>query len=340
LDVNRSSYQQKLKTDGINLSGFWRLYEIHRLISQETYPNCPSIAAYLEVNQRTVERDIERLRDLFGAPIEYDRVRRGYRYTGPFELPSMKLREGEAIALFLGQRLLMQCKGTPFERFVQQAMAKIRVMLPQSIEVNLERVLDSVSFHVEPLRGEEVEVAERWQALTQAIDDRRTIETDYYTASRQASSRRKIDPYHLRLFDGAWYCIGYCHERREVRTFALDRMTDLQVTGDTFIVPDDFSVEEYLAGSLGLERGVPRKVVIEFDPSEAPYIRGRKWHHSQMLEEKPDGTLRMSLTIGGLGEIMRWVLSLGSHAWVVEPEELREKIATEIEKMQEKYHAR
>lgn len=322
---------------GINLTGFWRLYEVHRLISQETYPNCPSIAEHLEVNQRTVERDIARLRDLFGAPIEYDRTRKGYKYTEPFELPSVKLREGEAIALFLGQRLLMQCKGTPFEKFVQQAMAKVRVMLPQSIEVNLERVLEAVSFHVEPLRGEEVEVAERWQALTQAIEDRKTVETDYYTASRRALSRRKIDPYHLRLFEGAWYCIGYCHERREVRTFALDRMTALQVTGEAFTVPDDFSVEEYLAGSLGMERGVPRRVVIEFDASEVPYIRGRKWHHSQTLEEMPDGTLRMSLTVGGLGEVMRWVMSLGSHAWVVEPEELREKIAAEIEKMRERY---
>ncbi|MGE5580227.1 MAG: WYL domain-containing protein [Bacillota bacterium] len=148
------------------------------------------------------------------------------------------------------------------------------------------------------------------------------------------------DPYHLRLFDGAWYCIGYCHERREVRTFALDRMTALQVTGETFTVPDDFSVEEYLAGSLGMERGAPRKVVIEFDPSEAPYIRGRRWHRSQTLEEMPDGTLRMSLTVGGLGEVMRWVMSLGSHAWVVEPEELREKIAAEIEKVRERYSAR
>ena len=72
---------------------------------------------------RTVERDIGRLRDLFGAPIEYDRARKGYRYT---------------------------------EQFVHQAMTKVRMMLPQSIEV-----------------------AGRYQLLTQAIEDQRTIETDY-----------------------------------------------------------------------------------------------------------------------------------------------------------------
>ena len=50
-----------------------------------------------------------------------------------------------------------------------------------------------------------------------------------------------------------------------MRTFALDRMTDLQVTGESFKIPADSSVEEYLAGSLAIERGEPRKVVIEFD---------------------------------------------------------------------------
>ena len=61
---------------------------------------------------------------------------------------------------------LMQCKGTPFEQFVHQAMTKVRMMLPQSIEVNLERALDTVSFHAEPLRGEEVEVAGRRSTRT------------------------------------------------------------------------------------------------------------------------------------------------------------------------------
>ncbi len=324
-------------TAGLNLTGFWRLYEIHRLISQGTLPNCPGLAELLEVNQRTIERDIERLRDMFGAPVEYDRARRGYRYTGTFELPLMKLREGEAIALFLGQKLLMQCRGTPFEDFVRMAMTKIRVLLPQSIEVNVERLLGSVSFHAEPLRGEEAEVAERYQLIARAIENQKTVETDYYTASRQALTHRKIDPYHLRLTDGAWYCIGFCHERREVRTFALDRMLGLQVTADSFSLPAGFSVDEYLADSWTIERGEPHKVVIEFDKTENPYIRGRQWHRSQVLEELPDDTLRMTLTIGGLGEVMRWVMSLGSHAWVVEPDELRRQVATEHEAARRRY---
>ncbi|HHV78325.1 MAG TPA: WYL domain-containing transcriptional regulator [Firmicutes bacterium] len=333
-----SSAQAGIKPGlGTNLVGFWRLCEIHRLISEGSYPNCSSLAKRFEVHPRTVERDIERLRDLFAAPVAYDPIRRGYYYTEPFSLPAMRLKEGEAIALFLGQKILLQCKGTPFEQFVRQAMQKIRVFLPHEVEINLERMVGAVSFHVEPLRGEEVRVAEIYQALVQAIEERRTVEVNYFTASRGVTTRRRIDPYHLRFVDGAWYCIGYCHSRSSVRTFALDRMSALTVTQDRFEYPADFSLEEYLADAWVIERGVPRNVVIQFDTQEAPYIRGRQWHPSQKLEELPDGSLRMTLVIGGLGELKRWIMSFGPHAVVIDPEELRAEIVSDLRRALEQY---
>lgn len=322
---------------GITITGFWRLYEIHKMIAAGTYPNCPQIAKAIEVNTRTAERDIGRLRDLFGAPIEFDRTRRGYYYTEPFEMPPVRLGEGEAIALFLGQRLLSQCRGTPFEEFVQQAMEKIQVLLPRSVVVDVQRTLGTVSFQVEPLRGEELEVAERYELLVKAAVERKSVFMEYYTASSGKVSERLIDPYHLRMADGAWYCIAYCHERKSVRTFALDRIIHLEITGESFEIPSDFSVEDYLADSLFIERGEPREVVIEFDATQAAYIRGREWHKSQKLTELKDGGLRMTMTIGGLGELKRWIMSMGRHAWVVEPPELRDKIRGELAAALENY---
>jgi len=314
---------------GVSLVGFWRLCEIHRLIVQGTYPNCSSLCQRLEVHRRTLERDIERLRDLFSAPIAYDYKRRGYYYTESFSLPTMRLREGEAIALFLGQKLLLQCRGTPFEAYVRQAMAKLRTLLPHEVELNLERMVDTVSFHIEPLRGEELEVAERYQTLVSAVEQRRTVELDYFTASRGVVTFRKVAPYHLRFAGGAWYLAGYCQKRGALRIFALDRMLSLALTSDTFAYPADFSVDEYLANSWVSERGEPQEVVIAFDREQAPYVRGRRWHPSQHLEDLPDGSLRMTLTIGGLGELRRWIMSFGSHAQVLEPPTLREAMIRE-----------
>jgi predicted DNA-binding transcriptional regulator YafY len=322
---------------GKSITGFWRLYEIDKLISQGLYPNCSYLADHLEVHKRTVERDIERLRDLFAAPIEYDRKKKGYYYTEPFSLPPVRLREGEAIALFLGQKLLAQCKGTPLEEFVENAMLKIRMLLSQEIDVSLERVVEAVSFHVDPLRGEEVEVAQNYGILVDAMEQRRVVEMEYYSASRDAHTRRRIEPYHLRLVGGAWYCIAYCHNRREVRTFALDRMQSLTITEERFEIPKDFSISEYLGHSWIIERGTPTRVVIEFDSSQVPHICNKQWHHSQKLETLPDGSLRMTLTTGSLGEIMRWVLSFGSHARIIEPEALRRQVIAELDKARRNY---
>jgi len=322
---------------GTNLIGFWRLCEIHRLVSAGTYPNCNTLAKYFEVHRRTIERDIDRLRDFFGAPIEYDPSRRGYYYTEEFSLPPMRLKEGEAMALFLGQRLLMQCRGTPFEAFIRQAMAKIRMSLPHEVEVNLESAVNAVSFHIDPFRGDEMEVAYTYRLLISAIQQQRSVEADYYSASSDVTMRRRIDPYHLRFSDGAWYCIGFCHMRNEVRTFALDRMTKVSMTQDRFDYPKDFSLEQYLASSWVLERGEPARVVIEFDAEGAKYVRGRKWHSTQRLEELEGGSLRLSFLVGGLGEVMRWVMGFGEHAEIIEPEHLRGEVMEELEKALERY---
>ena len=63
----RGKAEQKISGTslGTNITGFWRLYEIDRLISQGSYPNCAYLAELFEVHRRTVERDIERLRDFW-----------------------------------------------------------------------------------------------------------------------------------------------------------------------------------------------------------------------------------------------------------------------------------
>jgi len=74
-----------------------------------------------------------------------------------------------------------------------------------------------------------------------------------------------------------------------------------------------------------------------FDSFAARWVRERKWHESQRLDEQPDGSLILRFTVSGLGEVKRWVFSFGSHAEVLAPEELREEIQRETKKMAEKY---
>ena len=92
-----------------------RIAALDRAVRAGEYPNAKTIARLLEVSHRTVQRDVEFLRDRLGAPLEYDPVRNGYVYRDPaFRLPFLTLTEGELVALFLAERVLQQYRGTPY----------------------------------------------------------------------------------------------------------------------------------------------------------------------------------------------------------------------------------
>ncbi|HHV08458.1 MAG TPA: WYL domain-containing protein [Firmicutes bacterium] len=330
-------------TQGLAL-GFERhsLYRIHRidhLIRQSAYPNVPKLSRWLEVSTRTVERDIEFLRDSLGAPLKYDAKRRGYYYTRlDFSLPNVKLTAGELITLYLGQKLLAQYKGTSFEANIIHAFTKIRTFLPEEVGIDFDDLDEFLSFDITPLRGEEQQVARIFQQLTEALSERETVKIEYYTASRDVETTRLVNPYHLRCHKGAWYLIGYCHRRQEVRTFALDRIRSLKHTRRKFKIQSDFSLEEYLGSSLGIERGRKlHEVVIRFDAQVARWVKEREWHSSQEIVAEEDGSLLFKAALSGLGEVKRWVLGYGIHAEVLSPLQLREEIAKEAAALAARY---
>ncbi len=324
---------------GPGKTGMFRIYQIDSLVRNGKYPNVPKLARRLEVSPRTIEKDIDDMRNFLGASLCYCRKRRGYYYDGDKPaLPPLALTEGETVALFLGQKLLTQYRGTPYEELIRFAFEKISAMLPECVSVNLELFDRAVSFDVEPVRGEESLLLERYNSLICAIAERRSVVIDYYSAGRNAHNRRMIDPYHLRYHQGAWYLIGYCHTRREVRIFALDRMEGLEKTEANFRPDPKFSVERYFGDSLSIERGrEPVEVKILFDRHQARWICERCWHESQRLERRPDGSVELSMIVSGLGEVKRWALSFGCHAKVLAPPELREEVEREIKEMAEKY---
>ena len=314
----------------VSRQSFTRIYFIHRWIAAGRYPNVSYIAGRLEVSPRTIERDIQILRDILGAPITYDTWHKGYRYEGSFSLPPMQLTEGELLTLYLGQRLLAQFGGTPFGQIVQGALAKLKLMLPEHLTVDIAILDQGISFDVEPLRGDAELLAQICGDILSAIREYRSLKITYYTASRDAVSDRLVDPYHLHFYNGAWYLIAYCHSRCEVRLFAVDRIRQWQVTDNAFVISPDFSLETYLENSLGIERG-PKvyEVAIRFQPEQARWIKERLWHPGQMLEELADGALVLKMQLSGLQEARRWVLSFGCHAEVLSPPELRQEMARE-----------
>jgi predicted DNA-binding transcriptional regulator YafY len=103
----------------------------------------------------------------------------------------------------------------------------------------------------------------------------------------------------------------------------------LHQTKETFEVPKDFDLEEFLGSSFGVYQGEPTTVRIRFSQEVAGYIREKIWHDNQKLDPQEDGSLLFEAVVTGTEESKYWILGWRSHAQVLEPESLKEEICVQ-----------
>jgi predicted DNA-binding transcriptional regulator YafY len=115
-------------------------------------------------------------------------------------------------------------------------------------------------------------------------------------------------------------------------------MRKVRLTTKGFRRPADFSIAQVLSGSFGVHSaGKKQRIRVLFDPFAARLVAERKWHESQRVREKADGSILLELELGGLQEIERWILSWGAHVKVLEPPQLREMIRQTVNSIAKLY---
>lgn len=308
-----------------------RIIWIDKQIRAERYPNAHKVKQHFELrNVRTAYEDRKFMINRLGAPIKYSRTKGGWYYQQPnYILPAIILTKEEVVAFFLGEELVKRYLGTPFEQPIRLALEKIKQYLPEQVSFEKDKIAFTFT------EGATVSVnPELILDFYQAVIDQKQVEMQYYTASRDELTKRIVEPYHLHNIRGNWYLIAFCRKRKEFRNFLLGRIREYKLLHTKFTKDSEFSLEEYLKSGFIAERGSKIvEVVIKFDAYQARWIKERKWHPSQEIEELSSGGLLLKLKVSGLEEVKRWVMSYGSHAEVLEPESLRQEIEKEIKKM-------
>ncbi len=308
-----------------------RIAHIDQAIRAGNRPNASELAQQLEVAPRTVHRDIQFLRDRLKAPLVFDPVCNGYRYDDAgYQLPFFRLTEGELLAVFLAERLLQQYHGTPYATALATAFQRMISVLPDQVTIDLSHLGEAFSFRQQTADPGD---AERFIRLSQAVRESNQLEIVYWTASRDATQSRVVDPYHLVSVDGDWFLVGYCHFREDVRMFSPARIRELRETGVHFDRPADFNIAAYLDTGFRKIRGTgPLQTVrLRFTPKAARYIREKTWHPTQQVRDEKDGGLILTLKVNHMLEIKRWVLSHGAECQVLQPAELRKEIREELQ---------
>ena len=220
-----------------------RALTVLEILQARDFVSGAELAERLEVDLRTVQRYIVRLKDL-NIPVESSRgVGGAYRLKPGFRIPPLLLTNEEAFALSLGLRALRQIGLSAFAPATEGTLAKIERVLPSALRDSIRTVEEVVA--IEPGGWVVSTSVDCLIKAATAIRTSKRVRFGYQSFSG-ASSRRHIEPYAVLHTDGRWYLIGHCLSRRDMRTFRLDRVTDIEVEKTTFRRPKDFDARQFM----------------------------------------------------------------------------------------------
>lgn len=283
---------------------------------------------------RTLRRDLAAL-EAVGFPLLTERVNGQTRWRlieGYRHVPALTFSATELMALLFSRNLLKPLEGTLIHASLDSALTKAAAALPPPGLAYVRQMQDFFSVRLGPHKTYRQHRA-TIDLLTRAIAETRTVQMRYYSASRNTTTRREADPYRLWYAAGALYLIAYCHRRRDVRMFAVDRIRSLTITDRPCQMPLGFDVEAYVQDALVVMRGKQIEVELLFDRATAAWAKDRVWHPSQRLTPLRGGRLRMTLRVADTRELVGWILSFGGGVRVARPEALRARVREEARKI-------
>lgn len=312
-----------------------RVMRIHEAVSRGNHPNCSSIARDLEVNRKTIQRDINFMRDELDLPLEYDETRHGYVYSRPVnEFPLLKTSAEDLVSLILARNALDPLKGSALEATLRSGFQRLQSSMSEQVTIPWTELDQAFSVESRGLTEHDAFVFDR---LAQAVLECRELQFEYSKLRDPRPEQRRLQPYHLVEVDGGWYVIGYDLKREARRTFAVQRMKSVQVTTNRFIRSRDFRLEDHFAGSFGVWAGREGEgsayyVRIRFSGIAARIVAERRWHPSQevILVEADGSVIELSMQLSALEDIARWILGFGGQAEALGPAELREMVAGQL----------
>lgn len=316
----------------------WRL--LQAMIARRNGETVAEFAVELQVSEKTVRRDLSLLRKV-GFPLNEIVGRKGLKRwkLAAEHGPPAAIRWDEAAMLYLGRKLMQPLAGTALANSWQSLAKKIELILSEDARRYLDRMA-AMWFVTQPAASDYASHSQFIDALTLAIEEYRLTFLTYQSQAATEPVTYDVHPYGLVLHRGSLYLVAFAPHHREVRHYKVDRISDVDVQTLKFPKPTDFDLESHLSGSFGIYRGESDQafcVRVRFAADVARYVQEKRWHASQTLTPQSDRSVIAEFQLRATEELKAWVLSFGANAEVLEPESLRQEIASEIAQLQQTY---
>lgn len=326
--------------DMSRVSKIRRLLQLIELLQSGRTYNTRELAELSGISRRQVFRDLKALQDS-GIALLYDPQRQGYWLASATYLPPTDLTLDETLSLLsLACGLGRRNEGVPFHEPARSAAIKLLSNLPGHLRTHLGDCASAIDVRMDAHHPHE-NGQPRYNQLLRAIRERVKVRICYHSLFEGTQLTTLLSPYRLLFLRRAWYVVGRSSAHRSVRTFHVGRILSLELTEDHYDVPPRFSLDRYLGNAWRLvrERGCRTNVVVRFQPKVAQNVAEVTWHKTQSVTWNADGTLDFRVQVDGLSEISWWIMGYGDQAEVLQPQALRDLVASHARRMAALYAA-
>ncbi|MGH7686166.1 MAG: helix-turn-helix transcriptional regulator [Candidatus Dormibacteria bacterium] len=302
---------------------FIRVMQLFRRLSEtETGVTTKQLAEELEVNQRTVQRYVQLLRDSAGIDIE---ERDSRLRIGPgTRLPAMQLNRYQATLLLVALRLLQQLRPEHDPDMVGALAQLSRALRVPLVTRYLERTLRTVEERPRNAVRSEIE-----RTVVDGFVDSRSLEVSYVDGAGRATTRT-LQPFFIEPGAQGRHIYVFAHDSlsAEVRPFRLDRIQSARLLPLTFEAPADFDIDRVISTSWGVwQSDNPDHVVLRFTADGARLLQQSRWQPSAEIVQLHGGGVEMRVDVASEVEMRPWVLGWGPLVTVCEPDSLRNFVA-------------
>ena len=314
-----------------------RLHQLRTLLDGPEGVSIYDVAERFGVNPRTALRYLQALQRA-DEPLyeELSGKRKVWRLMPTARRQSISLTTAQMVALFLSRRVFDFLAGTGFKEDLDDVFGKLEATLRRK-DFAAARNLDRKVFDVNEARhlyeGRLEDVNDIMTALLR--EERLRVTHEGVSGGKKTFV---LEPYSLLVYKKGLYLVGFSQRHGEVRTFALDAFRKVDwLRGDKFAYPADYRPVKVTEGAFGLIRGAEvTRVRVLFDAKVARYVERIAWHPTQTFKRTAKG-LEMTMDVRGTVEVASWVLGFGETAEIVEPRELRQAVAEQLEKASARY---
>lgn len=301
-----------------------RIVRLHRLLKHNrTGVSLERLMEEIEASRATVYRDIAFLRDALGAPIEPDAESHRFKYVSDpdhvFELPGLWLSPDEVYALLVARQALSAQSDGALAEALGDLGPRLKGLVGDRVEhLSRIRVLRQASRKLDD---------STFRTVTSAVLERKRLSFSYRARSTGDGSVRTTSPQRLTHYRDNWYLDAYDHDKRGLRSFALDRVTAANIVEAAADDWPEAELDAHFASSYGIFAGPARAwATIRFSSHAARWVADERWHSQQKGRFLSDGRFELQLPFGNARELLMDVLRYGPDAEVIAPVSLREEM--------------